>query len=299
MSTNRLPDSSITVLSYIFRFVVLLLPTALLLIASSRVTGGSSFMLWMGTAFQLTVCILSFFSSGNWRQPLGPSVITLYLIALAWLWWGTDVEDWFTNLSKAVLLIIPLIVFSYQTLIESGAPAIRRARLLANRLASRQEWPPDLSSCRTLPEVKALRAALNRDAAPALALLDHKRPEVRVAALAALEFRKEWRSGQAELVLQVAQRAEQPAIRAAAVMALGNVDDRNLIETVAQFMHDTSPVVRRAPAEALLLYTEHRWSWILFSVRRILADPLFVIDGPLVSEGQLLTEEAVNDLTAW
>ena len=38
-----------------------------------------------------------------------------------------------------------------------------------------------------------MRAALGFDAAPALSLLDHPRLEVRVAALAALEFRKEWR----------------------------------------------------------------------------------------------------------
>ncbi len=166
-------------------------------------------------------------------------------------------------------------------------------------MAARNEWPADLAACRTLSEVKALRAALGYDAAPALALLYHPRLEVRVAALAALEFRKEWRTGQAELVLQIAQRAEQPAIRAAAVTALGNVDDRQLVETLAQFLHDTSLEVRRAATEALLWDTERRWSWIRFAVRRILADPLFLSDGPLTHSGELLTQEAVNDLTAW
>src|SRR5206468_3103156 len=130
--------------------------------------------------------------------------------------------------------------------------------MLADRLANRQEWPSDLAACRTLAEVKALRAALGYDAAPALALLRHPRMEVRVAALAALEFRKEWRAGQAELVLQIAQRAEQPAVRAAAVTALGNVDDRELVEMLAQFLHDASREVRCAATEALLWDTEHR-----------------------------------------
>jgi hypothetical protein len=221
------------------------------------------------------------------------------LIALAWLWWGSNTEDWYTNMAKAVLLVVPLLVFGYQTLIDSGAPAIRRARLLADRLAARKEWPADLATCRNLAEVKALRAALGVDASPALALLQHSRPEVRVAALAALEFRKDWRPGQAELVLQVAQRAEQPAIRAAAVTALGNLEDRTLVETLAQFLHDNSWEVRRAAIESLLWDSERRWSWIRFAVRRILADPLFLTDGPLIHDGQLLTPEAVKDLTAW
>ncbi|HMF17208.1 MAG TPA: HEAT repeat domain-containing protein [Gemmataceae bacterium] len=281
------------------RLGVLLLPTGLLLVASLRHDGSNSIMLWMGTAFQAGICILNIPNLRNSRQPISPAVICLYLIALAWLWWGSNTEDWYTNMAKAVLLVVPLLVFGYQTLIDSGAPAIRRARLLADRLAARKEWPADLATCRNLAEVKALRAALGVDASPALALLQHSRPEVRVAALAALEFRKDWRPGQAELVLQVAQRAEQPAIRAAAVTALGNLEDRTLVETLAQFLHDNSWEVRRAAIESLLWDSERRWHWIRFAVRRILADPLFLTDGPLIHDGQLLTQEAVKDLTAW
>jgi len=65
------------------------------------------------------------------------------------------------------------------------------------------------------------------------------------------------------------------------------------------FLHDASREVRRAAVEALLWDTERRWNWIRFAVRRILADPLFQSDGPLTHDGQLLTQEAVNDLTAW
>ncbi len=35
------------------------------------------------------------------------------------------------------------------------------------------------------------------------------------------------------------------------------------------------------------------------AVRRILADPLFLTDGPLIHDGQLMSPDAVNDLTAW
>jgi hypothetical protein len=282
-----------------FRLFVLLLPTLLMLGASLRAPGAANTMLWLGTAFQALVCMLSFLSRRSWQAPVGPSVITLYLIALCWLWWGHAGNDWYVNLSKAILLVVPLIVFGMQTLHESGATAIRRARVLADRLAARKEWPGDLAACRALPEVKALRAALGIDASPALALLTHPRIEVRVAALSALEFRKEWKPGQAELVLQVALRAEQPALRAAAVSALANVDDRTLVERVAEFLHDPSVEVRRAAVESLLWDTETRWHWIRYVVRRVLADPLFQHDGPLWHDGQMLTPEAVNDLTAW
>src|SRR5262249_50641829 len=150
-----------------------------------------------------------------------------------------------------ILLVVPIVMFACQTLIESGAPVIRRACLLADRVAARKDWPQDLAACRALPEVKALRAAMTLDALPALALLQHPRTEVRVAALAALEFRKEWRASQAELVLQTAQHAEQPVVRAAAVSALANVDDRSLVEAVAQFLHDPSLEVRRAATESI------------------------------------------------
>ena len=282
----------------VFRIVILMVPTVLLAAISVR-HGNTNTLLWLGTSFQICVCFLTFFSRGSWRQPLGPAVVTLYLIALAWLWFGDKQEDWFSHLAKSVLMIIPLIVFGFQTLYDSGAPALRHANLLAKRIADRKEWPADLGLCRTLPEVKALRAALGRDASPALALLGDIRDEVRVAALGSLEFRKDWRPGQAELILQVGQRAEQPAIRAAAIFALGNIEDRMLVETLAQFMLDSSPEVRKAAVEAILWDSEHRWSWIRFIIRRIMADPLFMNDGPLLPDGQTLNQEAVNDLTAW
>jgi HEAT repeats len=281
------------------RCVTLLLPAALLGIAALRGWDEKPWMLVGGFAFQLLICLLTFLSYRAWNQPVGPSIVTLYLTAVAWLWFGDTFNDWFTHLSKGMLIGIPIIVFGYQTLIESGAPVMRRAHGLAQRLADRQDWPADLTRCRSLPEVKAFRAALAYDAAPALAMLQHSRIEVRVAALSALEFRKDWRPGQAELVMQIAQRAEEPAVRSAAVLALGNLDDRMMIETLAQFLNDPSRDVRRATVEALLWESENRWAWIRFAVRRTLSDPLFKDDGPLVPEGQFLMPEVVKDLTAW
>jgi hypothetical protein len=283
----------------VVRVLLLLLPALLLAGASVRSSGAARLLLILGSLFQLLVCLLNVLNWRFWQQPLTPMVITLYLIGFCWLWWSEVGSDWYQGLAKAVLLGVPLLLFGWQTLADSGAPALRRARVLARRLAERREWPADLNACRNLPEVKALRAALTADAAPALALLLDPRPEVRVAALAALEFRKEWKPGQAEMVLQLALRTEQPAVRAAAVSALANVEERVLVERVAEFLHDPCVEVRKAAVEALLWDTERRWPWIRYPVRRALADPLFQHDGPLWHEGQMLTAEAIKDLTAW
>jgi HEAT repeats len=281
------------------RALLLLLPAILLLASALRNWEQGPWILLAGLAFQLTICLLTFLSVRSWNQPIGPSIVTLYLTAVAWLWFGEAPSDWFTHFSKGVLIGLPILVFGYQALVESGAPVLRRAHGLAQRLANRQEWPADLLQCRSLPEVKAFRATLAFDAAPALALLQHARTEVRVAALAALEFRKDWRAGQAELVMQIAHRSEEPAVRAAAVLALGNLDDRLMIETLAQFLNDPNREVRRAAVEALMWDSERHWSWIRFAIRRTMSDPLFKDDGPVLPDGQVLAPEVVKDLTAW
>jgi hypothetical protein len=288
------------VAALILRALVMLLPGALLLAAVARTTGRPQLFLVIGSGFHILVCCLSFFSVRTWREPLGPVVITLYLIALSWLWLSADPGgDWYAHFAQSLLLIVPLGLFAVQQLTNSGAPALRRCRLLAQRLANRRDWPADLSACRNLPDVKAFREALHVDPTPALALLQHPRLAVRVAALAALEFRHNWRPTQAALVLQLAQKAPEPEVRAATISALANADDRLIIESVAEFLHDPSWEVRRAATEALLWDSERRWTWIRHAVRQNLADPAFQDDGPLECEGQLFTGEVLNDLCAW
>jgi hypothetical protein len=282
------------------RAAVMLLPGVLLMVGCFRYSGNTNLMLWLGAAFQVLVCILSFLSRQNYRQPLGPSVVTLYVVALGWLWLGTaSVKDWYLYLSQAILLMVPLIFFARYLLTDSGFSAIRRARLLAQRLSHRKDWPGDLSACRALPEVKAFREALKIDATPALDLLDHGRPEVRVAALAALEFRKDWKPGQAETVLRFAQGAPEATVRAAAIYALGNVESLDLIEQLAEFLRDSDPDVRLAAREALLWDAPRRWREIRHAVHRSLSDPPCFHDGPYRVEGEGWPEEAVTDWKAW
>ena len=293
-------DESASSLLLMGRLCLLLLPVTLLLICSLRGTSVSPGLLWLGTLFQVLACGLALFSRPGWREPTGSAVIMLYVIALSWMLLGTvGTNDWFLHLAQAVLLVVPLTYFAAQCLRESGAPALRRARYLAGRLAHRLDWPAQLHDCRLLPEVKALREALHVEASPALSLLSNPRPEVRVAALAALEFRQNWRPGQPQVILQLAQHAVEPEVRAAAINALANVDERMTIEALAEFLRDSSHLVRQTAAEALLWNTEQNWTWIRLAVRRALADPVCQNDGPLRHEGNMLTSEAVSDLTAW
>src|SRR5262249_35464089 len=142
VSSFRSDSNRPSLLAAAGRLLTMLLPGVLLLVASARTDGPSQRMLWLGGAFQILVCCLSFLSRQTWRPPAGPSVIALYLIALGWLWLGARTQDdWFPHLAQAVLLVVPLSVFALHTLASSGAHAIRRARLLADRLAARKDWP--------------------------------------------------------------------------------------------------------------------------------------------------------------
>jgi hypothetical protein len=304
LATFSEDQKSPSALSIGARLGVLLLPAALISVGTLRpgVSPKSQTLLLVGTAFQLVLCFMSYRSPHGWRFSIGPSLLILYLTGLGWLGLGlgiSNLDDWYLYFSQAVLLVVSLVVFALQILVDSGAPERRRAQMLALRLANRKDWPQDLASCCTLPEVKALRETLHQDATPALTLLGHPRPQVRLAALAALEFRNFWRSGQAQTVLQMAQQSPEPVIRAAAVSALANVEDRLLVEQVAEYFQDSSWEVRRAAQEALLWDMDNRWTWIRHAVRRSLADSSQIDDGPLLPGGQTLTPEAIKDLTAW
>jgi len=282
------------------RLAVLLIPAVLLFISVGRAHGRLQALLGLGATLEAIASISLLWAVRNRRQPAGTSIVALYLIALVWIWLGADEsKDWYFHLAQSVLLAVPLGLLGLEALSNSGGLALRHARVLADRLAKRQDWPADLFACRNLPEVKALREALYMDASPALDLLKHPRMAVRVAALSALEFRKSWRPGQAEFILEVAQHSEEPALRAAAVHALANVEDRILVESLADCLSDSSRLVRRAATEALLWDSEHRWPWIRQSVRAALSDPALKDDGPLQTSGQLLPADAVADLQAW
>jgi hypothetical protein len=132
-----------------------------------------------------------------------------------------------------------------------------------------------------------------------LQLLNHRKIQVRVAALAALEFRQSWRPGQTEVVLHTARTAKEPAVRATAVLALANTDERLMLEALGEFLWDPSQVVRLAARDGLLWNLEQRWPWIRMLCRQALSHPATQQDGPLCRENQLFPDEVVSDLFAW
>jgi hypothetical protein len=283
-----------------WRVALMLLPACLILIAILRQWEKAKPILWVCALTQLLACGACLLNRRNYRQPVNAVMMILYLTALSCLLiTSSSTDDWFPHLAQALLLMVPLLFFGFTIVSGSGAPALRHARGLARRLAHRKDWPGDLQACRELPEVKALREALQIDAGPALELLENPRDEVRLAALAALEFRKDWRPGQAETVLEMAQSAKEPIVRAAALAALGNVDSIGLIESMGDFLRDPAPQVRKAAREALLWNLDQRWRWLHQPIRRALGDPVCFDDGPLKLNGQLMPPEAVNDYMAW
>src|SRR5262249_6084245 len=77
------------------RLLVLFLPVTLLLAVSGRAATEASTILWLGTLFQALACGLALWTSAAGREPAGPAVIMLYVIALSWLLLGgPGREDW-------------------------------------------------------------------------------------------------------------------------------------------------------------------------------------------------------------
>lgn len=251
------------------------------------------------------VATLAFLAFGLLRQ-VGPTrafshkaCSPLYLIAVLVLWMTSrESSDWFIHAAMGTLLGVPLTLFVGQEFIFTGRSGLRRARSLVRRLAAKSDWPANLNDCKAIPEVKALREALHDDAEPAMALLMHPKPEVRIAAMAALEFRPSWKKGQAETVLKAAKYATEPPVRAGAMMALANVDNPELVSTIALYLRDATPEVRHAAAEAILWDAERRWTHIRREMRAAMSDPRCVGDGALPCSG-ILPNLAITDLTMW
>jgi hypothetical protein len=282
------------------RLVLLAIPGILIAGAASRFSGDAAKLLWLGAAVELGGCAFAMTSGPAWQGSSDLAIMVLYLAGIGWLTGaGPWTLDWYCHLVRAVLLIVPLSCYAARFLRDSGALALRRARKLATALARRGEWPAELSECGRVPEVAALRDAMYIDASPAIGLLANPRPQVRLAALAVLEGRQEWRPQQAETVLKLGTQASEPEVRVAAVRALVNVSERELVEGVCDFLYDPSRRVRQAAAEALLCESEVNWNWVRPAVRKALAEPRCQNDGPLRPGSRGFGPEALSDLTAW
>jgi len=283
----------------LFFLLVLLLPVALLFLGGLTAAGNMRTWLWGGAAAHLVLGGLLFRMVPH-RPLMSPLALLPCITGLIWHWLARpDFQEPFTCLAQGLLLLVPSSLFAVQTVLGTGAPALRHAQALAKRLAGRTDWPEDLNACRLLPEVRELREAIFEEAAPVLPFLQHRSPQVRVVVLSALEFRKTWRLGQPDLVLCLAQTDPEPIVRAAALLALGSVHQRMLIEAMAECLRDPAPEARRAAAEALFWDNDRRWIWIRHAVHQALGDPRFGKDGPLTVATGSFNQQAVADLTAW
>jgi hypothetical protein len=200
-------------------------------------------------------------------------------------------ESWFAA--------VTVVLLTQHWMVRSGAIIFRRARLLSQKIAQKEDWPSDLNACRDLPITRQFREAIVFDASPAIELLSHRRPEVRMVALTALEFRTNWRPGQIDQLLNYVQGETVPIVRIAAINAVANVDERRPTELLAEALHDHDPRVRQAASDALFWDNRRPWDWIRNGIRATLADPKLHDCGSLLREGQTLPKEGVQSLLAW
>src|SRR5262245_10587822 len=285
--------------SSVLAAVLMIVPGAVLGLGAYTERGGNSLLLWIGcgVCFFTALLFLRFFAGRSLQSPL---TTVPCLMATGFLWYAKpDVDQPYGLFALGLFLVIPACLFAGQALIATGGPALRRGRQLAEGLQSKTDWPADLHACRSVPEVAPLREALRAEAAPVLPLLADARPQVRAAALAALEYRKDWRVGQPDVVLKLAVSDPEPEVRAAAVMALGSMKQRLFLEELASCLRDSSSQVRKAVTEALLWDCDRRWIWIRHAIHDALGDPRFMADGPLSITGGQFSSQAVSDLAAW
>jgi hypothetical protein len=298
MTVAQLADPR-SIASKVLAAIVMLGPAAVLGLGAFTGRGGEPLWSWMGTGVSVltALVLLRFFTGRSLHSPLA---CVPCLIGAIFLWLARpDTNEPFGKFALGLFVLVPVCLFAGQALIATGAPALRRGRQLAEALQKKTDWPADLHACRLLPEVAALREALREEAAPVLSLLDDPKPQVRVAALAALEHRKSWRIGQPDAVLKLAVADPEPEVRAAAVTALGSVKQRLFLEELAGCLRDTSSPVRKAAAEALLWDCERRWIWVRHAIHDALADPRFLGDGPLTITSGEFGSQAVSDFAAW
>jgi HEAT repeat protein len=282
-----------------FGFICVFIPSAILIVTLLRAGDSPHPILAGGVATSAFLAFGLLHQVGFVRACSHKTCSPLYLIAVLVLWMSArDSSGWFIHAAMGTLLGVPMLLFIFQEFVFTGRASLHRARSLVRRLGSKTDWPANLVECKALPEVKALREALRDNAEPALVLLMNPKPEVRIAALTALEFRPAWNKGQAELVLKAAKYATEPPVRAAAMTALANVDDPSLVSNLAMYLRDMTREVRTAAAEALLWDAERRWSHIRRELRTALSDFRCCDDGPLPCSGPL-PSQAISDLTMW
>src|SRR5262245_29219539 len=235
---------------------------------------------------------------GAHRASASVFLLAFYAVAALVLRFNSlDYGDPNNHLLMAAGLLIPVALFASREVTATGGNA-RRATMLVRQLLARKEWPASHADYRTCPMIRALGEAATENAAPVLPLLAHDDVRVQVAALTALEWHPTWRKGQVESILHLASMSGEPAVRAAAVLALANVTKPRHLSAMLPFLRDVSFEVRRSAANAILWDAANRWPVIRAEIRATLSSADAANDGPLPCSGGF-PPAALDDLVAW
>jgi hypothetical protein len=288
----------------VLRWVAFLLPSILLLAQVLLASSESQF--WPLVGFGI-VAAISLFALSAFRQVPSAKFSAFFLSILAmpfFFFFPLSPNALINNLSQVLILFVGLLGFAAYWLQRSGSFMYRKARLLSNRLELKSDWPPELIRCKDVPEVRPFREAIRYDASPALKLLEHTHPGVRIAALSALEFRSHWTVGQTNEVLRLIEIDRVPEVRLMAIKALGTQRDRRVTEVIANSLCDQDEDVRHAAAEMLFSKAERRsrdrrWQWMRNGVRLALSSNFMTDQGAIIREGQTLSNEAISDFVSW
>lgn len=288
----------------VLRWVAFLLPSILLLAQVLLASSESQF--WPLVGFGI-VAAISLFALSAFRQVPSAKFSAFFLSILAmpfFFFFPLSPNTFVNSLSQVLILFVGLIGFAAYWLQRSGSFMYRKARLLSNRLELKSDWPPELIRCKDVPEVRPFREAIRYDASPALKLLEHTHPGVRIAALSALEFRSHWTVGQTNEVLRLIEIDRVPEVRLMAIKALGTQRDRRVTEVIANSLCDQDEDVRHAAAEMLFSKAERRsrdrrWQWMRNGVRLALSSNFMTDQGAIIREGQTLSNEAISDFVSW
>ncbi len=297
MKSARTPSIPKPPLQWLVSLALLATPAVTVGMAAAR--DGSALLACAAVA-ELLGAVLLVRHRAVWRPPASASLTILYLMAVGWLWLATsEPGDAFGRLARGGLLFVSVGLLIGHDLNRTGLEPRRQAMISARRLLSRTRWPHHAGAMAELPEVQALRLALRDDPAPAVELLADPRPEVRIAALLALESRPYWRDGEGEMVLATVEDAVETEVRAAGIRALRHVGDARIVADLTAYLGDRSPEVRVAALSSLLGTRRDRWPQVRDAIRDVLADPTSSLgDSDLSSYGRL-SPLAVCDLANW
>src|SRR5262245_45571777 len=224
----------------------LLAPAGLVLLSVSQ-SDGIPRSVGVGVAVTLALEALFLIRRyGSQRAAGSLFLVAFYAVAALVLRFNSpDLAAADTHLLLACSLLIPVLIFVRREVAATGGNA-RRARLLIRQLLARPDWPLTYPEYRNCKLIRALRESVVDNAAPVLPLLVHEDVRLQVAALTALDWHPSWRKGQAEAILHLASTSGEPAVRAAACLALANVTDPRHLQALVPFMRDPSIEVRAA-----------------------------------------------------